>query len=68
MMPRKPAGERTLTGSERVARHRQRQTQQIDMLRMALGYIIAARTIREAREIAKGALTTARNSRASEAP
>jgi hypothetical protein len=55
-MPRKPEGERRLTVSERVSRHRQRKTEQAEALRLALERVYAAKTIREARDIATLAL------------
>jgi hypothetical protein len=56
-MPRKPEGERRLTVSERVTRHRQRKTEQAEALRLALERIATVKTAREAREIAASALT-----------
>jgi hypothetical protein len=44
--------------SERVSRHRRRQTEQLEALRAALRRIATVRTLREAREIAGAAVTT----------
>jgi hypothetical protein len=55
-MPRKPEGERRLTVAERVSRHRQRKIEQTESLRLALERVQAAKTIREARDIAALAL------------
>lgn len=52
MMPRKPEGDRPLTPAERQAR----QHQQKIAWRVALERVVAAGTIREARQIAAEAL------------
>jgi hypothetical protein len=57
-MPRRPEGERALTTTERVSRHRKRQTEQLEAMRAALRRIVTVRTLREAREIAGAAVTT----------
>lgn len=56
-MPRKPEGDRTLTNAERQARQRVRKAETLTTYREALERIAAAKTIREAREIAASALT-----------
>jgi crotonobetainyl-CoA:carnitine CoA-transferase CaiB-like acyl-CoA transferase len=56
-MPRKAIGDRPLTTAERQARQRARKADRERELIASLGRIIAARTIREAREIAAATLT-----------
>lgn len=50
-MPRKPEGDRPLTGAEREARRRQRKVERDDKFRAEVERAMAAKTLREAREI-----------------
>ena len=55
-MPRKAEGDRPLTQAERQARQRQRKAGREQEMRQAIERAIAARTIKEAREILAEAL------------
>lgn len=55
-MPRKSIGDRPLTTAERQARIRARKASDLERYRAALVQIVGARTVREARDIANGAL------------
>jgi hypothetical protein len=57
-MPRKPEGDRPLTAAERQARRRERKLTAGNEMLAALQRIHAARTIREARQIAGALLKT----------
>lgn len=52
-MPRKAEGVRPLTPAERQARRRERQAGEFEAMRAALAKIEMARTVEEAREIAR---------------
>ena len=56
-MPRKPLGDRPLTAAERQARQRERRSQVAAEWREALVRIVAAKTVRKARQIAQAALS-----------
>lgn len=55
-MPRKAEGPRPLTPAERQARQRERKAGKVEVMRKALEKIETAKTVREAREIARSAL------------
>ena len=55
-MPRKPIGDRPLTGAERQANQRAKRAWQHEQLVEALSSIVAADYVTEARQIAEDAL------------
>ena len=55
-MPRRPLGERAMTGAERQARSHARKQERVVRLQEALERILLVRTKREADAIAKEAL------------
>ena len=55
-MPRRPLGERAMTGAERQARSHARKQERVVRLQEALERILLVRTVREARAIAEKAL------------
>lgn len=57
LMPRKPEGDRPLTGAEREARRRQRKAEREDKMRAAIEQALVAKTLQEARQILATAIS-----------